>query len=194
MLQFEFSWWKRTFEYFPEKSPTPVGATIERALPGFQERHPHFPDLSFSEFIDLCAEAADVYNMELGSDAGLYSHGLLRFYCSDPAVTARDFADTNGADGHRPNMFDVDFIATDRVSEQLYTYLVDRGYEADDVEFIRNLGRILPMGRGRDEWQAWEDYYDDRLLALIKKMDRVGLGIYEGATLRSLQHQGKLQE
>lgn len=187
--QYEFAWWKRTFEYPPETSPTPVGAAIERALAGFQERHKHFPDLSFGEFIELCVESADVYNSELGSDIGLYSHGVLRFYFRDPAGAAVALADVLGVNRQCPAMFDVDFIATDRVGEQLCNYLVERGYEAGDVEFIRGLGRILPMGRGRHEGQPWEDYYDEALMSLVMKMDKVGFGIYERATSRALQHQ-----
>lgn len=188
--QFEFSWWKRTFEYFPEKFPTPVGAAIERALPAFQERHKHFPELSFSEFLDLCMESADIYNADLGTDIGLYSHGLLRFYCRDPAAVTRHRLEAGSEHDRRPAMFDVHFLATDKVSDQLYGYLVDRGYEADDVEFIRTLGRILPMGRGRQEGQVWDDYYDDDLMALIRKKDSVGFGIYEAATSLSVQRQG----
>jgi hypothetical protein len=169
--QYEFGWWKRTFEYHPEPNPTPAGSAIEQVLPAFEDDHPHFPEISFEEFLDLCDRAAAVLD-EASADpgSGLYTHGFLRYFgaVAHPVVSAES-GGTVTSDGARG--YDAHFMRTDRLNEDLPAFLLSMGYRPEDVTFIRALGRILPMGRGRTANQHWERYYSPAMKASIRARD-----------------------
>ena len=177
--QYEFGWWKRTFMYHPESHPTPAGYAIEEALPTFQATHPHFPDLTFHEFIDLCCQAAATYDHDGLPKFGLYTHSFLRFFFRNPiqalASLGQDYLQSGR---YRTDLFDVDFVMTHDLSRQLRDRLLLLGYEAEDLDFICSLGRILPEGRGRSEDQAWHSYYDQDLVLRINQIDWPVLAIF----------------
>ena len=167
--QYEFGWWKRTFLYHPEAHPTPAGFAIERVLPEFIETHSHFPDLSFPEFVDLCHAATRVFNCDLGAELGLYTHSYLRFYCRETSkLISRINPEYVRSGRHKSYMFNVHFLRTNRLNEELYEYLLSVGYRLDDVKFIPKLGKILTMGMGRRDDQNWEKYYTPSLKTSIR--------------------------
>ncbi len=168
--QYEFGWWKRTFLYKPELYPTPVGEAIERALPSFIDDHPSFPDIGFEGFMELCERAMEAVNGERGSDVGLYTYGFLRFYHREPEA----LRGTSGSlSDMRDDIFEVEFLFTHRLNEQLYRFLLATGYERKDLAFISELDRILPMGRGRREDQLWSQYYTSELKSWVRERDRL---------------------
>jgi hypothetical protein len=170
--QYEFAWWKRTFEYHPEPHPTPVGLAIEQALPAFVEEHPEFPELTFEAFIELCDRASLVYEGEAGKGLGLITHGFIRyFYRNMDVVLSRLNRDYIRSGRYREDMFAVEFLHTHRLNRDLYDALVARGYAPKDVAFILNLEKILPMGRGRGDSQAWEKYYTPGLKAHVRERE-----------------------
>jgi hypothetical protein len=167
--QYEFGWWKRTFSYHPESHPTPAGFAIERVLPEFIETHPHFPELSFAEFVELCCAAALVFNSEFGAELGLYTHSYLQFYSRDVSeLIPHMHPDYVGSGRHKSHMFNVHFLRTNRLNQDLYDYLLAVGYLPQDLRFIAPLGKILPMGIGRRDDQKWENYYTPSLKAFIR--------------------------
>jgi hypothetical protein len=146
-----------------------VGWAIEKALPNFVETKPHFPDVSFSEFMELCGQAAALYNGEDGIDAGLYTHGFVRYYYRKlPSALQRPSREIPDHD----EGFDVSFLNTSRLNAELERALLNFGYRAKDVAFVRGLGRILPMGIGRDDDQGWEQYYNSELMEVVRRKDR----------------------
>ncbi|EYD76096.1 hypothetical protein Rumeso_02285 [Rubellimicrobium mesophilum DSM 19309] len=171
--QYEFSWWKRIGQYDPNDPSTPAGWAIERALPAFVKERPHFPDIGFAEFVELCDRAADIYNGETGTDFGLFTHGFVRYFYRDPPAVLRRLSDRYLASAeHAGDRFDVTFLSTERLNADLQRALVRFGYEPDDVAFVGQLGKILPMGIGRREDQRWERYYDEALKASVRQRDR----------------------
>lgn len=171
--QYEFSWWKRVSEYDPNGPSTPAGWAIERVLPGFVKAKPHFPDVSFAEFMELCDQAADVYNREDGTDLGLYTHGFIRYYYRDPSAVLRKMSEQYlVSTDHRRDRFDIIFLNTERLAVDLQQALIDLDYHSDDIAFVSHLGKILPMGIGRTEDQDWKQYYDDPLKASVRQRDR----------------------
>ena len=182
--QFEFAWWKRTFEYFPEPNPTPVGWAIEQVMPAFQSDHPDFPDIAFFGFVDLCDRASRIYDSVLAGSAihesataggfGLLTHGFIRYFFRDPeAVIDRLDGDYIHSGRYRADMYPVQFLRTDRLNDDLYGALAASGYARRDIGFVRDLGRILPMGRGRSEDQPWEAYYSSELKAHVREREWV---------------------
>lgn len=177
--QYEFAWWKRTDMYYPEANPTPVGLAIDRVLPDFKRANPHFPDVSFSEFMDLCDRAASVYNVGTGRDLGLYTHGFVRFYFRNFAKVLLDRCEGSAAGYYDPTeRFDVRFIDSTHLNDELYGCLSSLGYAPADLSFIHDLGRILPMGIGRRDDQRWEGYYTPELKARVRERDRMLYAIF----------------
>jgi hypothetical protein len=170
--QYEFGWWKRTFIYHPESQPTPVGFAIEQVLPEFIEENPHFPDISFSEFVKLCYRASQVYNNDYRTDLGLYTHGFVQFYYWEPSEVISKIAGDYICSGrHRLDMFDICFIKTHRLNQELYDFLLSMEYQASDLNFLPELGKIFPMGRGRQDDQKWEGYYTSDLKKFIREKE-----------------------
>jgi len=172
--QYEFAWWKRVFEYHPEPYPTPVGFAIERALPVFEEEHPEFPEINFETFIELCDRSSLVYEGEAGKRLGLLTHGFIRYFYRDVEVVLSRLDHNYIRSGrHRELMFAVEFLRTHRLNRDLCDALLARGYEPDDVAFIHGLGKVLPMGRGRGDFQAWDGYYTPDLKAHVREREWV---------------------
>ena len=158
--------------YHPESHPTPAGYAIEEVLRAFQETHPHFPDLTFREFVDLCCEAASIYDRPDLPRFGLYTHSFMQFHFVDPAASLGLLDQRYAESGrYRKDMFNVDFILTHNLNQQLHDYLLANAYEAEDLKFILTLGRILPQGLGRSEDQDWNSYYDRDLNFRISRLD-----------------------
>ena len=170
--QYEFSWWKRTFMYHPEQHPTPVGFAIEQALPAFRRENPHFPEIAFHEFVDLCYRASGFFNRESGTDIGLFTHGFVRFFFKEPEFVIRHIGTDYLTSGElQKDMFTVHFLKTNHLNQELFDFLLSIGYDASDLVFLSGLGRVLPMGRGRRDEQNWESYYTPDLKALIREKD-----------------------
>lgn len=169
--QYEFGWWKRR-EYL----------RYYRRVPGFQSRFSHFPDLSFPEYMEL-ADAAfhTLQNDRFGHEhgPGLYTEQFVKFYSKEPEkVYARLDAHYIDSESYRRDLHDLRFVRTDRLSLDLYEFLVGMGFEPRDVEFIQGLGRILPQGKGRAAHQRWETYYTDELKRSVRERDRLVFAIF----------------
>lgn len=170
--QYEFSWWKNIFDYYPESHPTPAGWAIEKAIPQFEKSHPHFPEITFAAFLQLCEQAAAVFEPDRGPGVGLYTHSVIRYYYRNPARVLSGLAEGDSSVLRKKSLrFDVTFIRTDRLQSDLTEFLLSKGYRAQEVAFIAELGRILPMDRGRSEGQRWEDYYTPELKHSIRQRD-----------------------
>lgn len=170
--QYEFGWWKRTFMYDPADAPTPVGYAIEQVLPEFISRHPGFPDISFREFLELCRAAAGVYDEKFDGGLGLCTYGFVQFFYKDATrFFARVDEDHLTSGRHLEDAYNVHFLNTEDLNRRLYDFLSCQGYQADDLEFVLELDRVLPMNIGRTEDQKWEHYYTPDLKNLIRERD-----------------------
>jgi hypothetical protein len=172
--QYEFAWWKRTFQYDPDGPSTPAGWAMARVLPEFAASRPHFPNISFQEFMELCRAAGDVYNQATGTDFGLYTHGFVRYFYSNPDQALRKLSPQYVASGdHVADRFPVTFLHTERLNADLQAALASLGYAKSELAFIASLGKVHPMGIGRRDDQRWEDYYTPDLSAEVRGRDDV---------------------
>lgn len=165
--QYEFGWWKRRefLKYF-------------RAVPGFEREFAHFPRLTFDEYVRLVNAAFPVFtNGHAGDDdgrAGLHTEQFFKYYFRDaPAAFAKLDDDAYISSGdYRADMFKLHFIHTDQLNRELYEFLLGLGYDDADINFILELGRILPQGRGRTGAQRWEKYYTPELKQAVRRKER----------------------
>lgn len=164
--QYEFGWWKRR-EFLP----------AYRSVPGFDKTYARFPDLDFDEYVRLVNEAFPVFAFGQHARAdrpGLHTEQFFKYYFRHPEqsfshVDDEDYTDTQKC---RAEMFDLHFIRTDRLNQGLYDFLLQSGYEHEDIRFILDAGKILPQGKGRSAEQRWERYYTPELKAMVRAKER----------------------
>jgi hypothetical protein len=169
--QYEFGWWKRRelLRYY-------------RRVPDFERRFAGFPDLSFPEFMELTDAAFHTLRNDRFGDPrgpGLYTEQFARFYFRSPAEAyAKLDDDYIAAQVFRNDLHDLRFVRTDRLSHDLYEFLIGVGIEPHDAEPVLNLGKVLPQGKGRRADQRWESYYTDDLKRSVRQRDRLVFAIF----------------
>lgn len=169
--QYEFGWWKRR-EYL----------LYYRKVADFQHRFPRFPDLTFSEYMELTGEAFrtlrnDRFDPEGGP--GLYTEQFVKFYFKSPAEAfARLDDEYIAAQAYRRDLHDLRFVRTDRLNQDLHDFLIGMGFDRADVDPILEMEKILPQGKGRAAHQRWEAYYTDELKRSVRQRDRLLFAIF----------------
>ncbi len=162
--QYEFGWWKRKecMKYY-------------RQVKGFDTRFPDFPNLSFTQFMELlCAAYNDLPNTNYFNEAALghYTIDFLRNHFYQPALAmqkiSRDYFESGA---YKKDMFPTQFIFTHKLNQQLYEFLLQCGYPKESIEFILKKEKVLPQGKGRTNEQQWEKYYTPELKELVRKKD-----------------------
>lgn len=165
--QYEFGWWRhwRMRRYLT-------------GVPDFRRRFPRFPDLSFPEFVELWDAAMGDPDDVAGAGRGAWTRQFIRFYFREPE-RARIWPDEvlRNPEARRDAMPRIHFVRTDRLGEGLHAFLLDHGYRAEDVAFIREMGKVLP-GRGRNDDQRWERYYTPELKDRVRRRERLLLEIF----------------
>ncbi|MEJ7812545.1 MAG: hypothetical protein WKG32_19190 [Gemmatimonadaceae bacterium] len=163
--EYEFGWWKRRefLKYFC-------------AVPGFRERYPRFPDISFAEFVALSNAAFCISAPERdGSEPrlGMWTERFIKYYFRNPRdIIAKLDDDYVSAGQFRADMFDVRFVRTSRLNEELHDFLVRVGYPPEEVAFLRGDHKVLPQGKGRTAEQKWERYYTPELKQEVRRRER----------------------
>ena len=150
--QYTFGWWKRRefLRYY-------------RAVPDFEARFPGFPDLSFADYVALSTEA-----FGRAGGPGLLTQQFVEFYGRTPGPTLDRLARDPDADA---DLFDVHYLRTERLNDDLHAYLLGAGYRAEDVAFVEGMGRVLPGGRGRPAGESWRTHVPDALQSLIRERE-----------------------
>ena len=166
--QYEFGWWRRKefLKYF-------------RGVPGFARDYPHFPDITFAEYVALADAAfrppAQDGGGPGGETVGLRTREFVNFYFRDPAEALRRIVRDPGYPASpecRADMFDLRFVRTDQLNRGLHDFLSGAGYEREDIDFILGHGRVLPRGRGRGGGQEWQRYYTPELKRAVRERER----------------------
>lgn len=160
--QYEFGWWKR-----------PEWHSYFTAIPGFAAQYPHFPQLSFAEYVRLSNLAFGDPGGAARPDAplGLLSEKFVKFYCRDPQQVLATLAAAPDQAACRAALHDLQFIRTDQLNQALHAFLLAQGYAADDLRFVLSLGKILPGGKGRQEQQRWPSYYTPELRQWVRRQE-----------------------
>ena len=149
--QYTFGWWKRR-EF----------RRYYRAVPDFEARFPGFPDLPFGDYVALANEAFG------RGGAGLLTQQFVEFYGRTPEATLARLAEDPGAD---LDLHDVHYLRTKHLNDDLHGYLLDVGYRAEDVDFVRTMGRVLPGGKGRPKGESWRRHVTPDLQARIRQLE-----------------------
>jgi hypothetical protein len=162
---YEFGWWRRkeSMEYY-------------RGLPGFNERFPTYPDLGFADYLEAVNETWRTPEEDDTYSIGPLTDQFIRFYFKNPPEVRKKLDEEYFRSGrYKADMFDVHFIRTDRLNQELYEFLAAQGYPPDQLSFIMQLKRVLPElppeGRRRAVQQRWQDYYTPDLKRFVQRRE-----------------------
>ncbi len=170
--QYRFAWWKLHPDQY-------CGEEAMRA------RHPHYPDLTFSEFLDLANTL--FVNCHMGKPTGFvnrnfppdrgpgwHTEQFVRFYFREPreAFARLDEAALDSG-SFRKDMFDVRFLPVEGLNESLYALLLEHGHAPEDIAFIRGSEKIFPVEGGRDLEDRWQDYYTPEIRSFVRTRERL---------------------
>lgn len=171
---YEYGWWRR-YEM----------AGISKAE--ITELFPHFPDLSFAEFVDLTsAHFNEIKTPHLAPDdqPGYHSEQFVRFFFRQPERVLQSFGREYVASGrYADDMYDVRFLRNDRLTDQLCELFEEYRFGGDDIDAVRALGRVHPARvrvtpldwlrrrTPRRTSREWRPYYDAELAALVRRRE-----------------------
>lgn len=157
--QFEFAWWR---EY-------PMFGPAEEV----RRSYPHYPDLTFDDFVTLTNAVSVPYRPPGHPERtpGFHTQQFVEYFCREPE-TAYPKLDAGAAalDTWREELAGVRFLDQDGLNDGLHAFLVEMGYDAALVAFIRHAGRVMP-GRGRTADQPWQAYYPPALKAFVRRKE-----------------------
>jgi len=167
--QYEFAWWKvRPPRYWD--------------LEKIRASHPHYPNLTFEEFIELSNDLfPGIKNVLFSADdrLGLQTVQFIRFFFRNPEkVFSTIDHEYIALEKYRDDMFPVQFIHTDRLNQELYDFLVRVGHSPRSVEFILNAPKVFPPEGGRSGDTPWQEYYTPELKRKIRHEERLLFQIF----------------
>jgi hypothetical protein len=183
-----FGWWKRP-EYL---------SRYRRTVRDFARRFPSFPDLSFREYMELMHASwtvpgnRDLYS---GTGVGFQTERFIRFYFRAPWLLRGTKVGVSSAvrkvkgdylvrRQYEDDMFDVRFLRTDRLNEELHGFLLEMGYNSVDVAFIGTLKHVVPVGGAeigfteRATSHDWVSFYTPDLREIVRAKDRLLFSLF----------------
>jgi len=158
--EYLFGWWKRP-EYVPH---------YRRLVNEFSRRYRSFPDLTFAEYLNLLHEAwalPESRDLHGPDGTGYLTERFVRFYFR--SGDARDTGD----------MYPVRFLRTAQLNEDLVRFLLETDYGPADVDFVRSLDHVLPVGGAeigfadRAASHDWASLYTPEVWEIVRAKDKL---------------------
>lgn len=177
--QYEFGWWKR-------KEYNQYYDTVKN----FKTKYPGFPDLRFEEYLKLDYETFNWFFNDglFGKDGfGMSTVRFIKFYCRNQDKLLQKLSRINWSTFDlKSELYSIHFIRTNNLNDGLFNFLVNIGFEIEDVQFIIDKNRTLPLGKGRSKEQKWKKYYTPELLETVLKKDKLLFDLFPEFIPKSL--------
>jgi hypothetical protein len=159
--EYTFNWWKK----YPDR--------WFHDLPLFEKAYPDWQNLSFEEFISVSNRHASWVQRTLvkvprAEKLGWYSHKFVYYYCCDHDYVFAAMPDFDVfLQRVKETMYPVHFIHTERLNQELFEFLLSKGYPKEQIEFIPAKKKVN-TSRNDYNWRKW---YNDRLRQEIEEKD-----------------------
>ncbi|GAB6094278.1 hypothetical protein JCM14469_05300 [Desulfatiferula olefinivorans] len=129
------------------------------------QKYPHFPDISFGEFVALACDW-DIHRVRpphIPPLLGPQSHQFIHFYFHDPesAIAGYDRIALSEP-SWRQNMANVRFLRTESLRNDLVDFLTDFGFSASDLRMVLEL-ESKQVSSGRTG--SYHHYFSDETIA-----------------------------
>ena len=141
------------------------------AIPEIGEEYPHFPKLTFEEYVTAQFKHAKQHWLPAdgaGLDLGPHTIQFIRFYARDPKAYLMGMRPGRSIREDLANAFaPVRFLHTENLNLELYDLLKDHGYAEDRIAFVREMNKVKTTIRSRQE------YFTPPLRALVLHRERM---------------------
>jgi len=169
-----FDWYVSSYEFqswrkYPE------------LYPGILE-NPHFPNLSFREFVQQLETSERINLFNRGVTAvdptiGRFTTFFINFYFRRPTEILQSVANLESKDCIAGEMYPVTFLHTETLNRDLSEYLSQFMSRKRVLRFVEIEKPILPIGAAIRK-RHWRDYYDADLMAEIRERDRLIFSLF----------------
>lgn len=142
---------------------------------------PNFPDLSFSEYYNMI----HFYKQDLRLrdivpkiDLGVSTIQFIRFYFSESERVLNEIDDEYIRSGtYQDDMAQIVFLRQENLNEELFQFLLTMGYPEEDIQFIKEAGRVNVSERRSDQ-QSLDSFYTQDLVQTVLQRDRLLFEIF----------------
>ena len=159
--EYTFNWWKK-YPHLWFHDP----ALVEKAYPDWR-------NLNFQDFISVSNTHASWVRRTLvkhpkAEKLGWYSHKFVYYYCRDHDYVFEAAEDFNALLKRvKETMYPVHFIHTDRLNQELYEFLLSKGYPQRKINHIPAKEKVN-ISRKDHNWRKW---YSPELRHEIEQRD-----------------------
>lgn len=167
--EYFFGWWKR----YPEQ----YGVNESYMT----EKYPSFPNLSFPQYVKACCEDFSTrfdVNTNFYKENGWYSRRIIDFYFREPNTIEYQCSESDIGDIEFDKyMFDVKFLNTESINDDLFNVLKGLGYE--NIDFIRGLGRVRPDDQYESRKKSAEELFTSELTEYVLDKEELFFNIFK---------------
>ncbi len=150
----------------------------DKASPSWVEavkaRFPHFPDLSFAEFLELSphfgVRLSEAFLAEPPA-TGFLTRNFAYFYCRGVALEDESQQDELTASQIRQSMVKCRFLHMEQLNGELADFLNSLGHPRKVVDTVRAADKILPKTPRRPEG-SWQAYYSPAMVEDVLRRER----------------------
>lgn len=137
-------------------------------LEWLKQQFPHFPDLSFEEFVDMQQRAVPFAQPPgLQIAIGPLTTQFIRFYARDPMKTIMALReDTDLRKDYDLHFPKIHFLHTENLNQELHDLLLHFGYSPSKLAFILQKGKVNVSKRSR------RSYITPQIKDTIQKSER----------------------
>ncbi|MSU20358.1 MAG: hypothetical protein EXS30_03075 [Pedosphaera sp.] len=159
--EYTYNWWKK-YPHLWFTDPTAV-----------EKEYPDWRNFSFEQFIQVSNRHAGWVRKTLrtypqAGELGWYSHKFIHYYCRDLHRVFEVAEDSEKLVKRvTETMYPVHFIHTERLNQELYEFLLSKGYPEQQVEFIPAKAKINTSRKDYD-YRKW---YSDGLRREVEQRD-----------------------
>lgn len=178
LSRYLFGWWRK----YP----------VER-VPLLRERFPRYPDLSFPEYLEMLntfGVERRLRGITLRMALGHHTVQFVQFYFRDPDTALAHLDDAYLAEERfRQDMVPVRFLRQETLREDLYRFLCEVGFSAEDLAFMEDDERVNASA-ARKPVHTVEKMYTREMVRDLLRRDALLFTLfsdYKDAALRLLK-------
>jgi len=170
------NYYYRNWGTHPERWPAVI---IEE----LQELYPHFPDVSFEEFVKFANTHLIKRHLKIPpekTNLGLCSWDFVRFYFRNPneicTIIDSDYIEQ---ERYREDMYNVHFLKNENLNQDLYNFLLSMGYSESKIKFIKDLDKIQPKNQGKKRPDSdWKSYFTPEIKKYVRTKEKFLLSLF----------------
>lgn len=149
--------------------------------------YPHFPRISFAEYIKMINKYHKLKNIKRKLDEeesiGCGTDRFFMLYGKQPVEKFLSKLDRELIDSgmYKEYINPINWIKTENLNRDLYNFLLNIGYEAEKIQMILDAEKVLPVlppGSQRRTEYKWEKYYTPEIKNYVRHQERILFSLF----------------